>query len=140
MNPNQETPQLKGLCPFLIVDDLQETLDFYESKLGFSTSIRIPQENPFFAMVDRDRVSIMLKHVTNEIHPIPNGSRHSYADLDLYMNTYDPDSLYEEFKIKGVEFYRDLADDLEDGLRYFDVKDNNGYVLRFSRRIDNPPR
>ncbi len=140
MNISKEPHQLIGTVPFLIVDDLQESLEFYEDKIGFKASLLIPDKNPFFALLDRDSVSIMLKQIADDIHPIPNGSRHEYADLDLYINTYDPDSLFEEFKNKDVAFHRELHDDLEDGLRFFDVKDNNGYVLRFSRRINNPPK
>lgn len=138
MNASNQPHQLKGLIPFLIVDNVQESLDFYQYKLGFKASILIPERNPFFAMVERDSVSIMLKHISDEIHPMPSSSRHEYVGFDLYIDTYDPDSLYEEYKDKEIELYKELEDD-HDGLRGFSIKDNNNYVLRFSRRINNPP-
>jgi hypothetical protein len=46
----------------------------------------------------------------------------------------DPDALYAEFVAKGVPMHRDLEDS-SDGLRAFEVADNNGYVLCFGRPL-----
>jgi len=47
----------------------------------------------------------------------------------------DPDALAAEFASRHVEFFRPLNDDDgEDGLRGFEVKDADGYLLFFGRR------
>ncbi|WP_336518498.1 hypothetical protein [Pollutibacter soli] len=47
----------------------------------------------------------------------------------------DPDALAAEFTSRGVEFFLPLNDDYdqEDGLRGFEIKDADGYVLYFGR-------
>jgi hypothetical protein len=37
-------------------------------------------------------VMLMFKHVTPEVHPQPNCSRHEWAAWDAYILTSDPDS------------------------------------------------
>jgi catechol 2,3-dioxygenase-like lactoylglutathione lyase family enzyme len=128
---------LKTITPFFIVDDLDATIAFYESKLGFEVRFKggggIGPD--FFAIVGRDRVSLMIKEIEAEVHPQPNRSRHEWARWDAYIFTDDPDSLYTEFLDKEVPMHRGLAN-TEDGLRAFEILDNNGYVLCFGRPVD----
>ncbi|MBZ5608692.1 MAG: VOC family protein [Acidobacteriia bacterium] len=126
---------LHGIAPFFVVDDLQMSLDFYRSKLGFEityTGGGNGQGSDFFAMVQRDGVMLMLKHIAPEIHPQPNHSRHKWARWDAYIHTSDPDSLYGEYLGAGVPIHSELAD-TSDGLRAFEIIDNSGYVLCFGR-------
>ena len=51
---------------------------------------------------------------------------------DAYIYTPDPDSLYREYVSRSVPMNKPLAD-TEDGLRAFEVIDNNGYVLCFGK-------
>ena len=83
-------------------------------------------------MVQRDGVMIMLKQIAPEIHPQPNHSRHEWARWDAYIHTSEPDSLYQEYVSRGVPMHMHLKD-TEDGLRAFEITDNNGYVLCFGR-------
>jgi uncharacterized glyoxalase superfamily protein PhnB len=75
---------------------------------------------------------LMLKHITAEVHPQPNHKRHEWARWDAYINASDPDALYREYVAAGAPIHRELAD-TDDGLRAFEVIDNNGYVLCFGR-------
>ncbi len=127
---------LKAITPFFIVDDLAATLEFYQSKLGFDVLHKGGDENgDFWAMVVRDQVTLFLKAITPDIHPLPNSSRHEWARWDAYILTDDPDSLHREFVDRGVAMHRELSD-TSDGLRAFEVAENNGYVLCFGRPID----
>ena len=127
-------PRLNCIAPFFIVDDLQQSLDFYCGKLAFEVAHRGGgnghTEKDFWGMVQRDGVMIMLKAITPEIHPQPNSSRHESARWDAYVHTTAPDALYEEFAARAVPIHRPLQD-TEDGLRAFEIKDNSGYVLCF---------
>lgn len=126
---------LNSASPFFIVDNLQTSLDFYCSRLGFEvvyTGGGNGEGEDFFGIVRRDRVEIMLKSITPEIHPQPNHSRHQWARWDAYIDTSDPDSLYGEYVARGVPMHSALAD-TGDGLRAFEVVDNSGYVLCFGR-------
>ena len=64
--------------------------------------------------------------------PQPNFTRHPWARWDAYVNAPDPDALAAEFMSRGVVFSVPLKD-TEDGLRGFELKDADGYVLFFGR-------
>lgn len=129
---------LNTIAPFFIVDDLPATLAFYQSKLGFDVLYKGGGDgtgNDFWAIVGRDRVMLMLKAITPEVHPQPNHSRHEWAPWDAYINTEDPDTLYAEFTGRKASVHRELAN-THDGLRAFEIIDNNGYVLCFGRPVE----
>jgi catechol 2,3-dioxygenase-like lactoylglutathione lyase family enzyme len=126
---------LNSIAPFFIVDDLDATIRFYESQLGFEVRYKgggDDEAGDFWAFVGRDRVMIMLKAIAPEVHPQPNRSRHEWARWDAYVNVDDPDALYAEFVEKKMKFNQELANN-SDGLRAFEVMDNNGYVICFGR-------
>lgn len=128
---------LNSVTPFFVVDDLSRTLEFYQSRLGFSVLYKggDGNGNDFWAMLGRDQVTLMFKYITPDIHPQPNRSRHEWARWDAYIFTSDPDSLYAEFRAKNVPVHRELAN-TNDGLRAFEISDNNGYVLCFGRPLE----
>jgi catechol 2,3-dioxygenase-like lactoylglutathione lyase family enzyme len=121
---------LTYIAPCFIVENVEASADFYVNKLGFEIRYMAPDDGPFFAIVGRERISIMLKAIAPEIKPVPNHTRHRWARLDAYISADDPDALYEEYASKGVNFHQPLKDD-DDGLRGFEVKDADGYVLFF---------
>ena len=128
-------PTLNSIVPFFIVENLQASLDFYQSKLGFEIEHKgggNGECEDFWAIVRRDGVMVMLKAIAPEIHPQPNHSRHEWAAWDAYIHTSDPDSLYEEYVGRAAPMHKHLKD-TTDGLRAFEVIDNNGYVLCFGR-------
>ena len=129
---------LNSVAPFLIVDDLDATLSFYHSKLGFDVLYQGGGDgvgDDYFAIMGRDRAMLMFKAITPEVHPQPNHSRHEWARWDAYIGTDDPDSLYTEFVDREVRVHRELAN-TSDGLRAFEITDNSGYVLCFGRPVD----
>ena len=54
------------------------------------------------------------------------------ARWDAYLHVLDPDALAAEFSSRNVEFLVPLKD-TDDGLRGFELKDADGYVLFFGR-------
>jgi len=78
---------------------------------------------------------IMFKDVGLEA--IPNHTcdiGQGIARWDAYILVPDPDALAAEFASRNVEFVEPLQD-TDDGLRGFEVKDADGYVLFFGRPI-----
>ena len=125
--------------PCFIVDDLQSSLDFYCSKLGFEVAYKgggDGQGGDFWGFVRRDGVMISLKAIAPDVHPLPNHLRHDWARWDAYVYTPDPDLLYREYAGKGVPMHQPLQD-TSDGLRAFEILDNNGYVLCFGRPLES---
>ena len=125
---------LERIYPFFIVKSLAESIDFYNQKLGFETDMLVPEENPFFGIVSRDNVRILLKHITEHVHPVPNHTRHEWARWDAFILVSDPDALFAEYQSRGLAFNETLAD-TSDGLRAFELKDHDGYVLCFGKPL-----
>jgi catechol 2,3-dioxygenase-like lactoylglutathione lyase family enzyme len=123
---------LAYISPFFIVADLKTAVSFYTGKLGFEVRYTAPGDMPFFAIVGRDEISIMLKEITADIKPVPNHTRHEWARWDAFIYVSDPDILFEEYRARGIRFRQPVQDD-DDGLRGFEVTDADGYVLFFGR-------
>jgi catechol 2,3-dioxygenase-like lactoylglutathione lyase family enzyme len=122
--------EISGISPFFIVSDAPSALSFYRDRLGFEITFQEPPDEPFFGIVRRGRAMIMLKDV--DVGPLPNYKREPAARWDAYLYVPDPDALAAEFASRNVEFFEPLKD-TDDGLRGFEVKDADGYLLFFGR-------
>ena len=123
---------LTYISPFFIVSSIKDSVSFYINKLGFELRYVGPEGDPYFAIVGRDHISIMLKEIADDIKPVPNHTRHGWARWDAYISAAEPDALFEEYSSGGVTFHQPIRDD-DDGLRGFEVTDADGYVLFFGR-------
>lgn len=123
---------LTSISPCFIVSNINDSVSLYVDQLGFEVRYIGPEDDPFFAIVGRDDVSIMLKAIADDVKPIPNHTRHPWARWDAFIHTADPDALFDEYSSNGVAFHQTIKDD-DDGLRGFEVADADGYVLFFGR-------
>src|SRR2546423_6844222 len=104
-------PDISGIAPFFIVRNVPAALSFYRDRLGFDITFQGPEPGDiFFGIVQRGAAMIMFKAIG-----VP-----------------DPDALAAEFSSRDVEFSEPLKD-THDGLRGFELKDADGYVLFFGR-------
>ena len=126
-------PHIGGMTPFFIVKDAVASSAFYRDQLGFTITFQATADDRFFFIVCRGRAMLMLKDVG--VEPLPNSKRHPGARWDAYVYVPDPDALAAEFLSRGVEFSEGLKD-THDGLRGFELKDADGYVLFFGRPRD----
>jgi catechol 2,3-dioxygenase-like lactoylglutathione lyase family enzyme len=120
------------ISPSFIITDLKTSIAFYVDQLGFNVRFIGPDEDPFWAIVGRENISIFLKAIAPDVKPIPNHTQHEWARWDAYISAADPDILFEEYRSRGVTFRQPLRDD-NDNLRGFEVADADGYVLFFGR-------
>ena len=127
-------PEISGIAPFFIVNNVPDTLAFYRDRLGFEITFQGPEpDDIFFGIVRRDTAMIMFKAVG--VDPVPNYTRNvkqGIARWDAYLHVPDPDALAAEFSSRNVAFSEPLKD-TGDGLRGFELKDAAGYVLFFGR-------
>ena len=126
-------PKLKSVAATFPVADIESTIRWYESELGF-TAYPFPQTPPYvFAIVRRDTVEIMFQRVT------------AYEKPNLYKQR--PGGVWDAYiRMEGVkDFYQDVKHKVEVilplrqqpyGEWEFEVRDPNGYVLIFSELID----
>jgi catechol 2,3-dioxygenase-like lactoylglutathione lyase family enzyme len=124
-------PATESISPFFIVSDVEQAIAFYRDKLGFETRFQHPDQNPFFAIIGRDGAQIFVKS-EGGVAPLPNSQRHPSMRWDAYIDSPEPDALATEFAGRGVAFSSPLKDTHE-GLRGFEVRDPDGYVLFFGR-------
>lgn len=123
-------PDIVGISPFFIVQDVAEAFAFYRDRLGFEVIFQVPGDDLFFGIVRRGGAMIMFKSVG--VDPLPNNRRKAAARWDAYLYVPDPDALAAEFASRQVEFSEPLKD-THDGLRGFELRDSGGYVLFFGR-------
>jgi catechol 2,3-dioxygenase-like lactoylglutathione lyase family enzyme len=127
---------IESVSPFFIAGDVERSVAFYRDQLGFTLVFQEtepPHNTPFFAIVSRDNVMLFLK---GSGAALPNPTRYSWARWDAYFLVPDPDALAEEFESRGVSFTESLKD-THDGLRGFELRDPDGYVLFFGRPAAN---
>ncbi len=123
-------PDIARIAPFFIVKAAAGALSFYRDRLGFEVTLQEPADEPFFGIVRRGGAMILFKEVG--VDPLPNSRREPAARWDAYLDVPDPDALAAEFASRNVEFSEPLKD-THDGLRGFEIKDADGYVLFFGR-------
>ena len=122
-----------AISPCFIVSNVDRTVAFYCGQLGFEVTFQEPEQNPFFAVICRDGAQLFVKSVDKSIVALPNSSRHPFAPRwDAYVYAPDPDALGAEFSSHGAIFHAPI-EDTHDGLRGFEIKDPDGYVLFFGR-------
>jgi catechol 2,3-dioxygenase-like lactoylglutathione lyase family enzyme len=120
-----------AISPSFIVSDVKRTIAFYSDRLGFQVRFLEPEGDPFFAIIGRDGAQIFIKS-ERDVSPVPNCSRHPHLRLDAFVYMDDPDALADDFAGRGAEFSSPLQD-THDGLRGFEIRDPDGYVLFFGR-------
>lgn len=98
MNP----PLLTSIAPFFIVQDVPGAVAFYRDRLGFEATFLAPEDEPFFASIQRDGVRLMLKAILPEVPPQPNPRRHPWARWDAFVHTPDPDALAADLTSRGL--------------------------------------
>ena len=129
--------EISGIAPFFIVRNVPIALAFYRDRLGFDITFQGPSDDDiFFGIVKRGAAMIILKDVG--VDPVPNYTRdikQGIARWDAYLYVPDPDALEAEFSSRNVGFFRTLKDSEggDEGLRGFEVKDADGYILFFGR-------
>jgi catechol 2,3-dioxygenase-like lactoylglutathione lyase family enzyme len=127
-------PDISGIAPLFIVKSVPTALAFYRDHLGFDITFEGPEPaDIFFGIVQRGAAMFMFKAVG--VDPVPNYTRdigEGIARWDAYVHVPDPEALAAEFSSRNVEFSEPLKD-TGDGLRGFELKDADGYVLFFGR-------
>ena len=129
----------------LMVNDVGETLDFYERILGFNMVMAVPENSREtitarrddtaldFAIVKCDGVELMFqsrKSLSGELPQLedcpPGGT------ITLYIEVANAEELYENIKDK-VTIVKDLHMSFY-GMQEFYIRDGNGYILTFASR------
>lgn len=124
---------LNSLTPNLMVNDVEETIEYYTDILGFTLLKTVPEKgNPDWAMVKRNDVVLMFQSVKSLKDELPKlKSQKPGGGLTFYIKVDRITELHEELVDNEVEIISDLESTFYDTIE-FSIIDNNGYVLTFS--------
>jgi catechol 2,3-dioxygenase-like lactoylglutathione lyase family enzyme len=124
---------VSGVIPQIRTTKLDESIDFYVSKLGFELAFKY---SDFYAGIKVGDQFIHLKLVDVEDPSIAFVSDGGH--LHLYFTTDDVDAEAQKLKRNGVVFRQEVAD-TPWGMREFWVIDNQGHVLCFGQGSEDCP-
>src|SRR5688572_4536896 len=111
---------LRKAVPLLPARNIRESIDFYESKLGF-TGLNFGNYG-------------ILKYKSFEIHLVMSGEQASGNVPGCVIMVEDIEDLYTLFSSRGLLSLNAKLKDMPWGLREFSIKDNNNNLIRFAQR------
>jgi catechol 2,3-dioxygenase-like lactoylglutathione lyase family enzyme len=102
----------------IVVDDLNESLEFYTKKLGFEVSIRMEESGPFINKIlgfNSLRVTTVKMTIADgQMIELLDFTSHKKANIKKSINNIGPthlafsvddvDAIYLDFKKSGIEF------------------------------------
>jgi uncharacterized glyoxalase superfamily protein PhnB len=113
---------LHSIAPVLPVNDVLETLAWYEQKLGFSLCFIYPDRHPEYGAAARGGVELHFFHA--KVNPLEN-------EWMCYLRVSNVDALYAEYKAKSIIHPNGPLETKPWGGKEFAVTDLNGALLRF---------
>lgn len=120
-------PFLKKVMPILLVRDVTTCATFFQQKLGFEIDF-LHGLPPFYGGVSRDGVCLHLRYVQHPFFAQAAGQEKSLLCASVEVSNVQ--SLFEEFKARGVEFAQTLTKQAWGGTD-FQVRDPDGNVISF---------
>jgi len=123
---------LKKLTPNLMVEDVNQTVQFYTEVLNFILDQTVPEASPFdWASMKSGDVEIMLQSRSSLAGDIPALKDSKIGgSLTFFIQMQGLQELYERVKGKTT-----IVQDLHTtfyGTREFSILDCNGYILAFA--------
>ena len=128
--------KLQHLSPILWTKDLEQTISFYETVLGFKKKTQFPN----FVSLTRDNVEIMFVLPIDEPEDCkdPNDQEPFFPKPNMTGNIYIFTEKVNELwgSVKDKAIVKSVIADREYLMRDFSILDNNGYELVFGENIN----
>lgn len=121
-------PQITGIAPQFLVDDLDRAIAFYRDRLGFEVDFTYQS---FYAGVSRDGCAIHLKHAPKLAADRAHRKRNEH--LDAYLSVSGIRGLFSELQARGADVIKPLEERPWACLDFY-VEDPDGYILCFSEQ------
>ncbi|MGE0561134.1 MAG: VOC family protein [Flavobacteriales bacterium] len=124
---------LNSLTPNLMVNNVEETIEYYTDLLGFTLLRVVPEQGvPDWAMIKRNDVILMFQSAKSLKDEMPKlKSQKPGGGLTFYIKVDRITELHEELMENEVEIISDLESTFYDTIE-FSIVDLNGYILTFS--------
>ena len=115
---------IKKMSPQLLVSDIDRSIEFYTSELGFEVEFRYED---FYAGINKEGFSIHLK--SGDPCADERERKKENEDLDIVFSVHDINDLYHELLNKKVHILQPLCD--RPYGKEFYIIDPDGYILAF---------
>ena len=135
------------LTPNFEVSSIRETVHFYQSVLGFSLTMAVPENQDgieqnlldgkeyVYALLAKDNVEIMLQRTDSFKQDVKLAEGHKIgASVSFYMEIEGLNELYNFIKDKVKNSTEPKTTWY--GMREFYIKDPNGYILGFAEKSE----
>jgi catechol 2,3-dioxygenase-like lactoylglutathione lyase family enzyme len=122
--------QLLHSAPYFPVADVAASARHYETVLGFRAEYGAGSE---FAIVSRDGLAIMLRHVRDASKIVPNEAQG--GTWDAFFWVADAQSLHDDLKTHGATIVYGPIVQAAYEMKEFAVRDQDGYVLGFGQDL-----
>jgi uncharacterized glyoxalase superfamily protein PhnB len=124
---------LQSLTPNLMVNDVEETIEYYTDVLGFTLLMTVPETGKLdWAMVKRNEVVMMFQSSKSLKEGVPRlAGEKPGGGLTFYIKVDRVTEIHEELFNNGAEIISELESTFYDTIE-FSVADLNGYILTFS--------
>ena len=130
--------KLESLTPNLMVEDVQETINYYHGVLGFDTIDKVPENGVdlVWANLKKGDVEIMVQSVESLIEDIPE-IRHEKigGGTTLFIKMTGVEKLYEDL-YEAADVVVQMKDTFY-GTKEFTIRDVNGYILTFAELMES---
>ena len=126
---------MKSLSPNLIVQNVNASVEFYQSVLGFSLVQTVPESGKYdWAMLQKENVTIMFQSIESMNKDLPEFDCHSIGgSFTLFIILDEVELFYNSVK-KDAEIFVELHKTFY-GMNEFTIKDPNGYLLTFAEPV-----
>jgi uncharacterized glyoxalase superfamily protein PhnB len=127
--------KLHSLAPNVIVDNVNQAVDYYSNNLGFKLIVSVPETGQLnWAMIMRGGVTLMFQSLESIQEDLPTLNIKQKGSLGTFFIEMDGiDALYNDVKDKikiasamRTTFY---------GKREFTIEDLNGYFITFAEDV-----
>lgn len=124
--------KLINMTPNLMVNDVNETVNFYKEHLGFQLAMSVPDEGSFnWALVKNEDISIMFQTQASIAEDLPViSSRTVLGGAIFYFNVENIENWYE--RLKKVTTVLSKPSETFYGTMEFSFLDCNGYIITFA--------
>lgn len=133
--PTFESMGFLSLTPNIIVDDVNETIDFYQNVLGFEMISSVPEKGKLdWAMMKNGETMLMFQNkesIENELpmlNDLPSG-----GSFTLFFVVDDVMAIFEKVKSE-VDIVQDIHTTFYDMIE-FSFADINGVIVTLAQRI-----
>lgn len=126
--------KLENIVANLMVEDVNQTVDFYKDMLGFEVAMSVPESGKLnWAMMKHGEISLMFEAIPAMVEDFPLlAGQKPGASISFYIHAENLDELHAHLQASNVRIVSAIHT-TNYGAREFTALDCNGYILNFAQ-------